>query len=92
MENENEYLEMCDHFKKVVEDKDKCIKMLCVVNHEIKKEILTAYGMIRLIDREIGAIEGVPCNIKHLVEDLRGHLSEFYDNLFPFTNNNGQDI
>jgi hypothetical protein len=92
MENENDYLEMCDHFKKVVDDKDKCIKMLCVVNHEIKKEVLTAYGIVRLIDREISAIEDMPCNIKHLITDLRSHLSEFYDNLFPLPNNNGQDI
>jgi len=91
MNSENEYLEMANHFKELLDDKDKCLKLLVLVNHEIKKEVLTAYGIIRLLDREISVIDNMPCNIKHLVADLRSHLSSFYDNLFPLPNNNGQD-
>ncbi len=92
MENENEYLEMCEHFKKTVEEKDKTIKMFLVINHEIKKEILTAYGTIRMLDLQISSIEGMPCNIKHQIEDLRSHLSNVYDNFFPYMNIiNGQE-
>ena len=89
IENENDYLEMCKHFKEVVEDKDKSIKLMLVVNHELKKEVLTAYGIIRMLDRELSAIDGVPCNVKHLVSDLRTHLSEVYDSFFPLPINNG---
>jgi hypothetical protein len=89
IENENDYLEMCEHFKNVVADKDKSIKLMLVVNHELKKEILTTYGMIRLLDRELSAIEDMPCNIKHLVSDLRTHLSDIYDSFFPLPINNG---
>ena len=92
MENENEYLEMCEHFKKVVQDKDKSIKMLLTINHEIKKEILTTYGVIRMLDIEINAIDGVPCNIKHLIDNLRTQLSNVYDNFFTYMNIiNGQE-
>ena len=83
IENENDYLEMCEHFKEVVGDKDKSIKLLLIVNHELKKEILTSYGIVRMLDREVSAVENMPCNIRHLVEDLRGHLSDYYDKLFP---------
>jgi hypothetical protein len=89
LENENDYLEMCEHFKTVVADKDKSIKLMLLVNHELKKEILTSFGIIRLLDRELSAIENVPCNIKHLVSDLRSNLSEIYDSFFPLPNING---
>jgi hypothetical protein len=89
LENENDYLEMCEHFKTVVADKDKSIKLMLLVNHELKKEILTSFGIIRLLDRELNAIENVPCNIKHLVSDLRSNLSEIYDSFFPLPNING---
>jgi hypothetical protein len=83
MDNEAEYLELCEHFKKTVDDKDKSIKMLLMLTHELKKEILTSYGIVRMLDREVSAVENMPCNIRHLVEDLRGHLSDYYDKLFP---------
>ena len=89
IENENDYLEMCEHFKTVVADKDKSIKLMLLVNHELKKEILTSFGIIRLLDRELNAIDGVPCNVKHLVQDLRSNLSEIYDSFFPLPNING---
>ena len=86
MENENEYLEMCEHFKKVVEDKDKSIKMLLTINHEMKKEILTTYGVIRMLDIQLEVIEGLPCSIKHMISDIRTHLSNVFDNFFTYMN------
>jgi hypothetical protein len=45
-----------------------------------------------MLDIEINAIEGIPCNIKHLIDNLRTQLSNVYDNFFPYMNIiNGQE-
>ena len=77
--NENEYLEMSNHFKKLYDnlsDKnfEKDIKIM-----EIKKELITVYGFIRVIDNILERIYEVPHEIVVLVECLRGHLSDIID-------------
>jgi hypothetical protein len=77
--NEQEYIEMSNHFKKLYDnlsDKnfEKDIKIM-----EIKKELITVYGFIRVIDNILERIYEVPHEIIVLVECLRGHLSDIID-------------
>jgi len=77
--DENEYLEMSNHFKKVYDEME--IKIL---NHEttikeLKKEIITSYGFIRVIDNLLENLYDVPNEIIVLIECLRGHLSNIID-------------
>lgn len=77
--NEQEYIEMSNHFKKLYDNLseknfEKDIKIM-----EIKKELITVYGFIRVIDNILERIYEVPHEIVVLVECLRGHLSDTID-------------
>ena len=48
--NSNEYLEMANHCKKLLEEKDKEIKKLKRINIDYKKVICVSYGLARTAD------------------------------------------
>ena len=48
--NSNEYLEMANHCKKLLEEKDKEIQKLKRLNLEFKKVICVSYGLARTAD------------------------------------------
>lgn len=50
---EAQYLEICDHFKKIVEEKDKEILKIKIEGLRIKKLISKFYGLSRAIDEYI---------------------------------------
>lgn len=77
--NENEYLEMSNHFKKLYDDLiEKNFKQEIKIL-DLKKEIITVYGFVRVIDNILERIYEVPHEIVVLVECLRGHLSDSID-------------
>ena len=47
---EAQYLEICDHFKKIVEEKDKEVIKLKIEGLRIKKLISKFYGLTRAVD------------------------------------------
>ncbi len=47
---EAQYLEICDHFKKIVEEKDKEINKIKIEGLRIKKLISKFYGLSRAVD------------------------------------------
>tara|TARA_Y100000592_G_C5378244_1_gene272077 strand:- start:149 stop:376 length:228 start_codon:yes stop_codon:yes gene_type:complete len=66
MTTENELLEMGDHFKKLVKEKNKEI-------NELKKFIVLIYGLVRATDDNYGDYS--------LIEIIRGYCSEMVEKL-----------
>ena len=77
--NEQEYIEMSNHFKKLYDDLiDKNFKQEIKIM-DLKKDLITVYGFIRVIDTILDSLYEVPHEIVVLVECLRGHLSDIID-------------
>lgn len=79
---EEQYRELAEHARdKFVELETKYNKEK-LKNHELKKEFLSAFGMVRLIDNNLEDIEGLEASAgKVLLELLRSHMSEVYDKI-----------
>ena len=80
MENKDEmkegmYLDAMNQLQKKFDDNEKIIKRLKEANNELYKEIISAYGVIRLIDNYIDPNE-VSFEVKTLIDVLRSHLSD----------------
>lgn len=75
---EKEYLEMADHCKKLVEEKNKELDKLKEDNEELKKLLMISYGFIRVVDYYSDDDELAP-ECRDLVELLRGYLSSSID-------------
>ena len=77
--NEQEYIEMSNHFKKLYDDLiEKNFKQEIKIM-DLKKDLITVYGFIRVIDNILDSLYEVPHEIVVLVECLRGHLSDIID-------------
>lgn len=70
MEQLNEKFKEVEYLKKKMEEQ----------NEQLKKELITCYGCIRLIDNLIDQDEEVDLNIKMMCDILRQHLSVFFNN------------
>jgi len=79
---EEQYRELAEHARnKFVELESKYHKEK-IKNHELKKEFLSAFGMVRVIDNILEELEGIELSAgKVLLEALRGHMSDVYDKL-----------
>ena len=78
MTTEQEYLEMSNHCKELVEKKEIEIKRLKEQNEELKKILFVSYSFTRVIDHYSDQDElSVEC--RDLVEFLRGYLSSQLD-------------
>mgnify|MGYP003112370559 CR=1 FL=1 len=80
MENKDEmkdgmYLDAMNQLQKKFDENEKIIKSLKESNNELYKEVISAYGVIRLIDNYIEPDE-VSYEVKTLIDCLRGHLSD----------------
>ena len=74
----NEYLEMANHAKDLVEQAESKMNLYKNQNIELKKNLLTAYGCIRVLDHFVGI--DCPEEINMYVEFLRGYLSDLCEN------------
>ena len=74
---ENEYLELANHCKQLVQDKDKELKKMKEQNIELKKLLMVSYAMSRIIDFYSQDEEIV----NDLIEVTRGFMSHELDSL-----------
>ena len=77
IQNEQDYLEMANHFKEVLEKKENTIQSLEDEILEHKKMIITTYGVFRLLDEYFSISGNIPFDVQGVVELLRGYLSEY---------------
>jgi len=75
--NEQDYLEMANHFKEVLEKKENIIQSLENEILQHKKTIITTYGVFRLLDEYFEVAGNIPFDVVGMVELLRGYLSEY---------------
>ena len=75
---EQEYLDMADHCKKLVEEKNKEMDKLKDENEELKKLLMVSYSFTRVVDY-YSDDEEVSMECRGLVELLRGYLSTSID-------------
>ena len=79
---EEQYRELAEHARdKFVELESKYNKEK-IKYHELKKEYLTAFGMVRAIDNNLEDVDGIEsCAGKILLELLRSEMSNTYDKI-----------
>ena len=77
--NDGQYLEMADHLKKLYDDIEQKNIKLELEKIELKKILITSYGLVRLVDNFVDVIHNVPTELEVLVSTLRGYLSEETD-------------
>ena len=78
---EQMYLDMVDQLKEKFDNNENLMKRIQKQNLELKKEIITAFGCMRILDNLIHSSYGVDGDIITLSESLRGHLSDYLDNI-----------
>lgn len=80
---EQQYLELAEQSKEIYERQDKIIKLLKTHMLELKKEIVSCYAYIRLLDELIEEIvdPSVPNPITPLLETLRSRYSQLTENI-----------
>jgi hypothetical protein len=77
---EEQYRELADHAREKFVELENKYNQEKIKYHELRKEFLTAFGMIRLIDAHLEDIDGIDLNPgKIMVEVLRSYMSEIYD-------------
>tara|TARA_R110000850_G_scaffold107542_1_gene219267 strand:- start:406 stop:678 length:273 start_codon:yes stop_codon:yes gene_type:complete len=77
---EGEYLELCDQLKDRFEKNEIELIKFRNTNATLMKEIMTSYGMIRIIDNTAEQ-DDISRELKTLIECLRTHLSDFFDTI-----------
>lgn len=78
---EQEYLQLCEQLKNTYEEKEQELNKLKQQNQELKKNLMSCYGFIRIIDYIVD--EGdVPFELRTLIDVFRGYLSDMYDDLY----------
>jgi len=72
------YLEAMDQLNEKFKDVEYLKKKIEDQNQQLKKELITCYGCIRILDNLIEQDEEIDLNIKIISDVLRQHLSGFY--------------
>lgn len=79
--NEQMYLDLVNQLKDKFDNNEYLMKRIQKQNMELKKEIVTAFGCMRILDNLIHNSYGVDGDIVSLSESLRGHLSTFVEDI-----------
>jgi hypothetical protein len=79
--NEGEYLELVKQLQDKFDKNEKKVKEVRENMYSLIKEVVTIYGMFRMIDRLIEYEDEIDGEIKILCSTLRLHLSELYDEI-----------
>lgn len=78
-QNENDYLEMTNHLKQLYDEIEMKNNMLELQKLDLKKVLITSYGLIRMIDNICDNIDGIPNDLITLIEVVRSYLSAEVD-------------
>lgn len=78
---EQMYIEMTQQLKDKYDEMEYLKIKLNDQNKDLKKEIITAYGMCRVMDNLIHQSYDIDSDIVSLCEALRGHLSNVIDDI-----------
>ena len=76
---EQQYLELANQLKESFDEKDKQVERLLKENEEIKKDFLSLYGMIRVLNYYADGNVDEP--LLTLIETARGFASSVIDDL-----------
>ena len=76
---EQQYLELANQLKESFDEKDKQVETLLKENEEIKKDFISLYGMIRVLNYYADGIVDEP--ILTLIESARGFASSIIDDI-----------
>ena len=76
---EQQYLELARDSQNRFNELDRKLKSKENEMLDLKKEILSTYGMIRIIDNLYQNIDEVDLNIQTLIETLRQQLSDYVE-------------
>jgi len=76
---DGEMLEMSNHLKELYEKKEGEVEKLKEENLQLKKVILSCYGVVRLLDQQSNNILLDPETNSYMVEALRSYLSTFVE-------------
>jgi len=79
IKNDNEYMEFSNQMKEQYEELEAEKKLTEMENYELKKEIVTVYGLIRVLDTCISDLHNIPNFVVELAERTRGGLSSVMD-------------
>ena len=79
--NEQMYLDLVNQLKDKFDNNEYLMKRIQKQNMELKKEIVTAFGCMRILDNLIHNSYGVDGDIVSLSESLRGNLSTFVEDI-----------
>tara|TARA_R110000803_G_scaffold59583_1_gene118328 strand:+ start:807 stop:1121 length:315 start_codon:yes stop_codon:yes gene_type:complete len=77
--NDGQYLEMANHLKETYDKMEEKLLIREIKIIDLKKEIISAYGLIRVIDNLMEHLHEVPHEIVVIVELLRSQLSDTVD-------------
>ena len=80
---EQQYLEMANHLKQTYDKMEEKLLRSEIKIIDLKKDLITVYGLVRIIDNILDNLYEVPHEVVVLVECLRGNLSDSMDkNIF----------
>ena len=79
IKNDNEYMEFSEMMKQQYEELKAEKKLTEMENYELKKELMTIYGLLRVLDTCISDLHNIPNFIVELAERTRGGLSSVMD-------------
>lgn len=77
---EGEYLDMANQLKEKYDDITNKLYKISLLETELKKDLMTGYGVVRLLDHLISSSHiGYDNEVMVIVETLRGLLSDCMD-------------
>ena len=79
--NEGEYLELVKQLQDKFDKNEKNVREVRENMDSLIKEVVTIYGVFRMIDRLIDYEDDIDAEIKILCSALRSHISELYEEI-----------
>jgi hypothetical protein len=79
---EGEYLELVNQLKEDFDKKDKEVLKIKEDNTRLKKELMSIYGYIRILDYMADSTFDMDFELKGLIDVLRSYTSNLFDELF----------
>ena len=84
--NDSQYLEEMNEMKKMYDKKEEEIIKYKKENYQLKKDLMSCYGMIRILDIQFNNGEFSGDELKNVIEFLRGYLSNVFDDIIGTEN------